>query len=165
MESQTMECQPDQRWNLQKRSEVSGAAMRIFMEIARRWELDETEQSAVLGGMPIHFLRSWKFQATDRGELALDIPVLLRISHVLNIYRGLATLYQTEREQLEWLRRPSRVLPFNGDAPVKLLTSALSRDIEAVRTLVDAACTGLFMSPNEVDRNFVQYEDSDIYWR
>ena len=92
----------------------------------------------------------------------MDDDVLIRISAVLGIYEALRTLFDTEEEGIQWLRDPHQATIFGGRPPLDLMTSSHQDAILTVRRFLDAAQGGLYMEPNEIDRDFKPYTDEDI---
>ena len=51
---------------------------------------------------------------------------------------------------------------FGGQSPLSLITSGDKDSLLTVRRFLDAACTGLYMAPNEIDADFQSYTDQQI---
>ena len=60
------------------RAELSAAAIRGFLNIAKRWELTEEQSRALLGGLASSTFHAWK----TKPKRALDQDTLPRISLV-----------------------------------------------------------------------------------
>jgi hypothetical protein len=136
--------------------------MRTFLAIADLWDLSEEERRLILGLPARSTYHHWAKTAREHGELTLDVDVLLRISAVLGIHQALQTLHAAEREGVAWLRRPHRGLVFGGKPPMALVTSGTQDGLLTVRRFLDAARGGLYMEPNELDRDFAPYTDADL---
>jgi hypothetical protein len=65
---------------------------------------------------------------------------------------------------LAWLRGPHQATVFGGQSPINLMVDGTQDSLLTVRRFLDAARGGLYMEPNEVDRNFVPYSDTDIHF-
>ncbi len=144
------------------RKRLSGAGLRTFVAIADLWHLDEEARCRVLEISHPKTYRRCCVRARSQLPLMLDTGVLERISNVLQIYAGLTVLFADQREALGWLSRPHDASPFDGRAPKELITKGDFEDLMAVRRFLDAACTGLYMSPLADDGEMPPYDDGEI---
>jgi hypothetical protein len=144
------------------RKRLSAPALRTFLAIADLWRLTEEERRLILGYPSRSTFHNWAKIAREHGEITLDVDVLTRISAVLGIHQALGTLHEDEREGVAWLRRPHGATVFGGNPPMALATAGTQDALMVVRRFLDAARGGLYMAPNEADRGFVPYEDTDI---
>jgi antitoxin Xre/MbcA/ParS-like protein len=151
-----------QRFSPANRRRLSAPGLRTFLAIADLWGLTEEERRLVLGLPARSTYHHWAKTAREHGEFTLDVDVLLRISAMLGIHGALQALHTDEREGVAWLRRPNRALVFGGKPPMALVTSGTQDGLLTVRRFLDAARGGLFMEPNEVDRDSTPYTDADI---
>lgn len=148
----------------ERRKEVSAPVLRTFIAIADLWKLNEEQRRRILGYPARSTYHKWVAKAREHEELILDFDVLIRISLVLGIYSGLRILRSTEQQGTEWLRRASKSAPFNGQAPLDVMTTGHQDSLYAVRRYIDGARGGLFLAPNEADENFKPYTDANIIW-
>ena len=95
----------------------------------------------------------------------LDVDVLMRISAVLGIHRGLGTLFPTEQLGVEWLRTRHSAVVFGGRPPLDLVTCGSQDGLLSVRRFLDGARGGLYMRPNNIDETFTPYDDTEIVFR
>src|SRR5450759_2955229 len=84
---------PERRRDPKIRRQMSGPAMRTFLNVAEAWSLTIIEQRALLGWPPESTF--YKYKAGQVGMLPYD--TLIRISLVLGIYKDLRILY-TDRD-------------------------------------------------------------------
>jgi hypothetical protein len=150
------------RFAPEKRRRLSAAGMRTFLAIADLWRLDEVQRLLVLGYPARSTFHKWAKTAREHGELTLDVDTLTRISAILGIHQALGVLHGSERAGIEWLRTPHRATIFGGRPPLELVTAGTQDGLMAVRRFLDAARGGLYMEPNEVDRDFRPYTDGDL---
>jgi hypothetical protein len=136
--------------------------LRTFLTISDLWALTEEQRRLVLGSPARSTYHKWVKTAREHGELTLDVDVLTRISAVLGIHKALRILEETEVAAVSWLRGPHSATVFGGHPPLNLVTSGTQDGLMTVRRFLDAARGGLYMAPNEVDRNFHPYTDADI---
>ena len=81
----------------------------------------------------------------------------------LGIRQTLRILYLTNAEALGWLRGQNQAAPFNGQAPVELVTGGRLEELLATLRFLRGAEQGWFMSPlPEIDGDFASYVDVAI---
>lgn len=149
----------------ENRAQVSGPAMRTFLNIARSWELDFAAVRVLLGMPAAAEFQAWYDAARAEEPLTLETGVLLRISAVLGIYRSLRVLYGPDGHGVDWIRGDNRGSPFNGKAPIELMLSGFDPGLMDVRRYLLAKESGVGEAPNEIDRDFRPYTDADLIWR
>ena len=71
-------------------------------------------------------------------------------------------LYNSEEQGVAWLRGPHLAAVFGGRPPMELLTCGTQDGLLTVRCFLDAARSGIYVVPNEIDTNFQHYTDADI---
>jgi len=150
------------RFASSNRKHLSPPALRTFLSIADLWGLAEDQRLLVLGSPSRSTFHSWAKAAREHGEFTLSVDTLTRISAVLGIHQALGILYENEREGVAWLRRPHAATVFAGSPPIKWMTNGSQDGLMTVRRFLDGARGGLYMQPNEIDRDFVPYGDSEI---
>jgi uncharacterized protein (DUF2384 family) len=119
----------------------------------------------VLGYPSRSTYHSWCKQAREHGSFTLDVDVLTRISAVFGIHQALGILFPTEHLSVEWLRTPHNAIVFGGRTPLDLVTSGSQDGLLTVRRFLDGARGGIYMPPNEIDRAFAPYTDSELVFR
>jgi hypothetical protein len=124
--------------------------------------LSEEQRRRVIGYPHRSTYHNWVRTVRGHGVLILDVDVLTRISSVLGIHQALAILFKTAADGIAWLRGPHQAPVFGGRPPLALITGADKDGLLAVWRFLEAACTGLYMPPNEVDREFQPYTDAQI---
>jgi hypothetical protein len=147
------------------RRRLSPPALRTFLAIADLWDLTEEQRLLVLGYPSRSTYHNWCKQAREHGSFVLDVDVLTRISAVFGIHQALGILFPTERLGVEWLRAPHNAIVFGGRPPLNLVTSGSQDGLLTVRRFLDGARGGIYMQPNEIDRAFVPYSDSELVFR
>lgn len=144
------------------RRRLSGPGLRTFLAIADLWRLTEGERLLILGLPSRSTYYNWVKAVREHRDITLDVDVLTRISAILGIHQALGVLHRNEAEALGWLRTPHRALVFGGHPPMALVTSGAQDGLMIVRRFLDAARGGLYMAPNEIDRDFKPYTDADV---
>jgi hypothetical protein len=149
-------------FNAANRRRLSAPGLRTFLAAADLWGLNEEQRRLMLGYPPRSTYHCWVRAVREHRDITLDVDVLTRVSAVLGIHQALGILHGSEAEGIAWLRGPHGATVFGGRPPLELMTSGSQDALLTVRRFLDAARGGLYMQPNEVDRNFTPYADSDI---
>jgi hypothetical protein len=68
----------------------------------------------------------------------LQHDVLLRIGHVIGIYRALHTISPDEHQANGWIRRPNNAAMFRGAPALTLTCSGRMADLAAVRQYLES---------------------------
>jgi len=93
---------------------TSAPAQRTFLRLADAWKLSDSEARALLGEPD-----SWSCVDWKPGTVCeMSKGVLLRISHLLGIYRALHLLFPDPVQADRWLRQPNAASPFNGKSAI-----------------------------------------------
>src|SRR5947209_1229334 len=122
----------DQRRDPKVRRQMSGPAMRTFLNVADAWKLTNEEQRALLGWPPESTF--FKYKAGQVTILPYDM--LMRISLVLGIYKDLQILYPEPDLADRWVRLPNSN-PLFGGKPALVLMLEGTDGLFQVRRLLD----------------------------
>jgi uncharacterized protein (DUF2384 family) len=141
---------------------LSAPALRTFLNIADRWELNETERLNVLGRPPRSTYYGWVDKARRGADVALSLDHLLRLSALFGIVKGLAIVFARQDEATRWLRSPNRGPLFGGQRPLDLITDGSQEGILLVRRYLDAWRGGMFAPPDASDVDEEPLADDDI---
>jgi hypothetical protein len=152
---------PD-RFSAASRRRLSAPGLRTFLAISDLWGLNEEQRRHVLGSPARSTYHNWIKTVREHGDLTLAVDVLTRISAMLGIHKALGILHDTEADAVAWLRGPHRATVFGGSPPLALIVDGTQDGLMTVRRFLDAARDGLYMAPNEIDRDFRAYTDADI---
>ncbi len=144
------------------RRRLSAPALRTFLAIAGLWRLTGEQQRLILGSPSRSTYSRWRKRVREHREIALEENVLMRISAVLGIHRGLGELFNEELEGVAWLHNPHGATSFGGNPPIDLIADGTLDGLMTVRRFVDAARGGLYMPPTAKEANFAPYEGSEI---
>jgi uncharacterized protein (DUF2384 family) len=145
-----------------KRRQLSGPGLRTFLALANLWNLDEEQRLRILGSPSRSTFYGWQKAVQERRDITLGFDTLVRISAVLGIWSALQILYGDEKRGIAWLRGPHQATVFGGKSPLELMTSGTQDALLVTRRFLDGARGGLYMRPNEIDRDFAPYRDEDI---
>ena len=150
------------RFDPANRRRLSGPALRTFTAICDLWGLKERERRLILGLPSRSAYQGWTRAAREHRTITLNVDVLTHISFVLGVHAALGVLHQTEAEGVAWLRSPHGAPAFGGHPPMSHVTSGTQDGLQAVRRFLDAACGGLYMAPNGIDRGFTPCRGDDV---
>ncbi|HEX8984887.1 MAG TPA: MbcA/ParS/Xre antitoxin family protein [Bryobacteraceae bacterium] len=124
---------PDRRRDPKIRRQMSGPALRTFLNVAAAWKLTNEEQRALLGWPPESTF--YKYKAGQSGTLSYDL--LIRISLVLGIYKDLRILYPEKDLADRWVKLPNSNAIFGGQPALALMTEGGIDGLYQVRRLLD----------------------------
>lgn len=144
------------------RRRLSGPGLRAFLAIADLWGLTEEQRRLILGYPARSTYHGWVRKAREHRDITLNVDVLMRISAILGIYKGLRILFADDDKGVEWLQRPHKARVFGGAPPIELITSGTQDALLTVRRFIDAACGGPYMAPSWDERDTPSYDDSEI---
>lgn len=124
---------PEKRRDPKVRRQMSGPAIRTFLNVADAWRLSIEEQRALLGWPPESTF--YKYKSGQVGTLPYDM--LMRISLVLGIYKDLRILYPERDLADRWVQLPNSNPLFGGKPALALMTEAGMDGLYQVRRLLD----------------------------
>ncbi len=117
-----------------ERKNLSGPALRAFLNLAERWGLSTEEQMRVLGLQARSTFFKWKKDTTPQ----LPQDTLERISYLLGIYKALHILLPDQQAADGWVRRPNKAPLFGGKSALARMLSGQVSDLYVVRQYLDA---------------------------
>jgi len=124
---------PGHRRDPKVRREMSGPALRTFFNVAQAWQLSSNEQRALLGWPAESTF--FKYKAGDGGTLSFDL--LMRISLVLGIYKGLHILYPEADLANRWIKLPNNNPLFGGKSALAFLMDTGMDGLYQLRRMLD----------------------------
>jgi hypothetical protein len=116
------------------RADLSASALKAFLNIASRWELNESQARGLLGGIASSTFHAWK---TDPKKQKLTQDTLLRISLVIGIYKALH-IYFGEDWADRWVTLGNRGSMFAGATPLDYMIRQGQPGMFQVRRMLDA---------------------------
>ncbi len=122
-----------QRRDPKIRKAMSAPAMRTFFRLAEAWKLTNEEQRGLLGWPPESTF--FKYKAGHVGTLSYDL--LMRLSLLLGIYKGLHILYPEPELADGWVRLPNSNPLFGGHPALVLMIEGGMDGLQQVRRLLD----------------------------
>lgn len=120
--------------NERERASLSASAIRAFLNIAARWELNEVQCRGLLGGVASSTFHTWKSNPRPK---KLDQDTLTRISLVIGIYKAL-NIYFSKPWADRWMTLENRGPLFGGHAPIDYMLRHGQPGMVEVRRMLDA---------------------------
>jgi len=114
---------------------LSGAALRLFVNVADLWNLSVTEQRTLLGGIAESTFFKY-VKNPDSARLSRDS--LDRVSHIVGIFKAINILLPRHESADSWIRRPNDAVLFKGRSALDYMVSGGLEHIAAVRHYLDA---------------------------
>jgi hypothetical protein len=116
------------------REGISGAAIRIFFNMADQWGLNVAQRCILLGDISKPTYHNW--QKGKVGTLTRD--QLERVSLLLGTYKGLKLLFADDAAGLRWLKGKNTDVVFGGLSPLEFALRGSINDLYALRRYIDA---------------------------
>jgi hypothetical protein len=118
--------------NAAERAQLSSAAIRAFINIARKWKLNEEQSRALLGGLASSTYHAWRLSP----KRSLDQDTLTRISLLIGIYKAL-NIYFGKPWADRWITLENRGPLFAGRSPVAFMIQRGQPGMVEVRRMLD----------------------------
>jgi len=125
---------PAKRKDPKVRRQMSGPALRAFLNVAEAWKLSIEAARGLLGWPPESTF--FKYKTGEAGVLSYD--TLMRISLVIGIYKDLHILYPDEGLADRWASLPNNNPLFGGRPAIVFMTEGGMDALYQVRRLLDA---------------------------
>lgn len=114
-------------------SELSGPALRTFLNIARRWKMTDEQRLRTLD-----LNERAQLEALAFGDEKLSADGLKRTSYVFGIFRAINTLLPVPERADGWIGAADTAPVFGGRKPLDLITSGNVSNLHSVRMYLDA---------------------------
>ena len=116
-----------------ERAELSSAAIKAFLNLRKKWGLNEEDSRALLGGGASSTFHAWK----TNPHRTLDQDTLTRISLLLGIYKAL-NIYFGKPWADSWITLGNRGPVFMGRTPLAYMMQRGQPGMLEVRRMLDA---------------------------
>lgn len=116
----------------------SGAMMRAFFNLAKRWALTDRQGRILLGSPAARTFARWKAGQTEPSRISRDTRE--RLSILMGIHKNLRYLFPDPSRGYAWLRKPNQA--FGGASALDRLLAGSITDLAAVRVYLDAERAG-----------------------
>ena len=117
-----------------ERARLSASALKAFLNIASKWDLNEVQSRGLLGGVASSTFHAWR---SNPGGKKLDQDTLTRISLVIGIYKAL-NIYFSKPWSDRWMTLANRGPLFAGRAPIEYMLRHGQPGMVEVRRMLDA---------------------------
>lgn len=111
-------------------------AEKIFLLISEKWSLSQAEQQQLLGQAPLVDPLPWAL--CQSGPMAEEM--MSRVSHLMNIYGALHSLFSDDAQADGWIRRPNQASPFHGKSALERMCQGGLDDLKAVNGYLAGHC-------------------------
>lgn len=108
--------------------------LKAFFNIAKAWDLSESDEAAVLGQLDRETMRAWK---SGKGP-EVGQATILRISYVLGIFRAINKLLPRKEVANAWVKKPNKAPIFGGRSALDRMTDGDIEGLQIVRQHLDA---------------------------
>lgn len=105
-----------------------------FFNIAKLWELNETEKLRLLGQTDPRVIEAWA--SGDGPDVSKD--TLERISYILGIFKAINILLPIPERANAWMRKPNKAPMLGGQSALERMTAGNVSDLYVVRQYLDA---------------------------
>ena len=119
--------------NPAERAELSPAAIKAFLNLRKKWELNEEQSRALLGGLASSTFHAWK----TNPKRTLDQDTLTRISLLIGIYKA-TNIYFGKPWADRWVTLANRGPIFSGRTPLAYMIQRGQPGMLEVRRMLDA---------------------------
>ncbi len=116
-----------------ERAELSPAAIKAFLNIRAKWNLNEEQSRALLGGLASSTFHAWK----TNPKRTLDQDTLTRISLLIGIYKAL-NIYFGKPWDDRWVTLQNRGPVLAGRSPLAYMIHHGQPGMLEVRRLLDS---------------------------
>lgn len=124
-------------------SQLTGAELRTFFNIAKQWKLDQRQQASVLGINEVSALEELRRAAIAREDVNLDAETLQRIGLILGIFIVINTLLPTPDRANGWIQAPNTNPIFQGRTALDRMVEGSMHDLTIAHQYLVAECGGL----------------------
>lgn len=106
--------------------EFSLVGLKTFINIMHQWGVEQNKQSIILGLDIQEVLK----QRDSGNEINLPDSALIRISHVIRIYKSLRIIFALEGQANAWIHKSNT--SFDGDSAMDVILRGEIQDLERV---------------------------------
>ncbi|TMO53289.1 antitoxin Xre/MbcA/ParS toxin-binding domain-containing protein [Pseudoalteromonas phenolica] len=106
--------------------ELSKVGLKTFINIMHQWDVEQNKQSVILGLDIQEVLK----ESALGNEVILPDASLIRISHIIRIYKSLRMIFASENQANAWIHKPNA--SFDGNSALKVILGGKISDLEKV---------------------------------
>ena len=117
---------------------LSRSAIRVFLNIAEKWQLTEAQARGLLNGIASSTYHAWKREPAGRKpDRKLDQDTMMRISLIIGIYKALH-IYFSDQWADRWITLGNRGTLFAGSSPIDYMLRQGQPGMLEVRRMLDS---------------------------
>jgi hypothetical protein len=116
--------------------EVSRVATKLFLEIAKEWNLSDDEISALLGLKGTSLIDDWRQTMETDDAIPLSDSVLERLAYLAGVYKRIQQLFSEPEQWKSWIRKPNR--DFCNRSALDYMLSGKLDDLKKVHRYLDS---------------------------
>ena len=121
-----------------ERARLSRSAIRVFLNIAEKWQLTEAQARGLLNGIASSTYHAWKREPAGRKpDRKLDQDTMMRISLIIGIYKALH-IYFSDQWADRWITLGNRGTLFAGSSPIDYMLRQGQPGMLEVRRMLDS---------------------------
>jgi hypothetical protein len=121
-----------------ERARLSRSAIRVFLNIAEKWQLTEAQARGLLNGIASSTYHAWKREPSGRKpDRKLDQDTMMRISLIIGIYKALH-IYFSDPWADRWITLGNRGTLFAGSSPIDYMLRQGQPGMLEVRRMLDS---------------------------
>jgi hypothetical protein len=129
-----------------ERARLSRSAIRVFLNIAEKWQLTEAQARGLLNGIASSTYHAWKRESSARkpdrrpdhgADRGLDQDTMMRISLIIGIYKALH-IYFSDTWADRWITLGNRGTLFAGSPPIDYMLRQGQPGMLEVRRMLDS---------------------------
>lgn len=120
--------------------EHMAVALAAVLEIFQLWELQSNEVAMILGAKDNQQLAEWSSDIKSNGKVSLPANAVMRISHILSIFKSLQIIFHDSSRADEWIKRPNR--NFGGESALGYILKGNMNALTEVRHYIDSIVEG-----------------------
>ncbi|MBH0018711.1 antitoxin Xre/MbcA/ParS toxin-binding domain-containing protein [Pseudoalteromonas sp. NGC95] len=103
----------------------------VFFRIMDKWNLEHSQQIILLGSPQESLFQEWLQNKVEN----ISDEVLIRISYILGIYKGLGLIFNKRSQADSWINKPNK--KFNQLSALEFMLNGEIEQLEEVRKYVD----------------------------
>ena len=119
-----------------QKSQIGKAGLRMFFNLASRWNLNQDQQITLLGLSSRSTLREWKKKAENDTEFRVSVDALERLSLMVGIRKGVEMLYPEDRWDSYMHVKNSN---FGGRSMIEVMLEGSMKSLYDARQYLDAS--------------------------
>ncbi|MBB1432182.1 antitoxin Xre/MbcA/ParS toxin-binding domain-containing protein [Pseudoalteromonas sp. SG43-4] len=111
--------------------EAARVALKVFLNIMDAWGVNLYQRQALLGSP-----KQYEYELWQQGNVeSINRDVVVRISFIIGIYKGLGLIFNDRSRADEWVNKPNK--EFNDQSALEFMLGGDIERLKQVREFVD----------------------------